>query len=94
MAILPVVALFAFIGRWFVAGLTHLWFSTSGIDMEALMSGSTAMMGTFIDPVIYTELSSGRVIQLTLLIFSATLGSGIYPAFKASRVTPVEALRT
>ena len=79
---------------WFVAGLTHLWFSTSGIDMEALMSGSTAMMGTFIDPVIYTELSSGRVIQLTLLIFSATLGSGIYPAFKASRVTPVEALRT
>ena len=52
------------------------------------------MMGSFMDPVIYTELSWHRVVQLTLIIFVSTLGSGIYPAIKASRVTPVEALRT
>ncbi|KAA3628393.1 MAG: ABC transporter permease [Proteobacteria bacterium] len=79
---------------WVVAGATHSWFAHNGIDMAALLGGSTEMMGTFMDPVVYTELSADRVFQLTLLIFSATLGSGIYPAIKASRVTPVEALRT
>ena len=79
---------------WIVAGAVHLWFANHGIDFAALMGGSTEMMGTFMDPVIYTELSGERVLQLTLLIFAATLGSGIYPAVKASRVTPVEALRT
>lgn len=79
---------------WIAAGAVHLWFANHGIDIGALMGGSTQMMGTFMDPVIYTELSAARVFQLTLLIFAATLGSGIYPAIKASRVTPVEALRT
>jgi len=79
---------------WLVGGGTHLWFSTHGIDMEALVGGGTAMMGTFMDSVIYTELSWDRVVQLTLIIFAATLSSGIYPALKAARVTPVEALRT
>ena len=80
---------------WLLGGGTHWWFSTHGFDMATLMgSGSTSMMGSFMDPVIYTELSWDRVTQLTLIIFTATLGSGIYPAFKAARVTPVEALRT
>lgn len=79
---------------WLLGGGTHGWFSTHGIDIASLMGGSTDMMGSFMDPVIYTELSADRVIQLTLIIFTATLGSGLYPAFKAARVTPVEALRT
>jgi putative ABC transport system permease protein len=79
---------------WIAGGGTHLWFSTRGIDLAALIGGGTAMMGTFMDPVIYPELSWDRVVQLTILVFVATLGSGIYPAIKAARVTPVEALRT
>ncbi|OIQ00885.1 MAG: hypothetical protein AUK35_01560 [Zetaproteobacteria bacterium CG2_30_46_52] len=78
---------------WLFGGAVHLWFSTYGLDITAMMGGNTAMMGTFMDPVIYTELSWSRITQLTLIIFTATLGSGIYPAIKAARVTPVEALR-
>jgi len=79
---------------WLFGGGTHLWFSTQGIDLSALMAGGTETMGTFMDPIIYTELSWERVGQLTAIVFIATLGSGIYPALKAARVTPVEALRT
>jgi len=79
---------------WSIGGGAHLWLSHTGIDIAALMGDNTAMMGTFMDPIIRTELSGERVWQLTAIIFAATLGSGIYPAIKAARVTPVQALRT
>ncbi|GAB6042155.1 ABC transporter permease [Endothiovibrio diazotrophicus] len=79
---------------WLVGGGVQLWFSSHGIDFSALMSQGTAVMGTFMDPVVYTEISGERVLQLTAIIFAATLATGIYPAIKAARVTPVEALRT
>lgn len=79
---------------WVLGGGTHYWFSTHGIDFSALLQDGTQLMGTFMDPVIYTELSWSRVAQLTVIIFTATLASGIYPAIKAARITPVQALRT
>jgi len=88
------LSVLAVIIGWIVGGGIHWWFSQHGIDFSALMTEGTAMMGTFMDPVVYTELSWDRVIQLTSIIFAATLASGIYPAIKAARVTPVEALRT
>ena len=79
---------------WLIGGLAHLWFAHNGIDLSAVMNEGTQIMGTFIDPVVYTELSWERIGQLTVIIFLTTLASGIYPAIKAARVTPVEALRT
>ena len=79
---------------WLLGGGAHAWFAYAGIDVTALIGENTAMMGTFMDPVIRTELSGERIWQLTWIIFVATLGSGIYPAIKAARVTPVQALRT
>ncbi|OIO68008.1 MAG: hypothetical protein COW19_09395 [Zetaproteobacteria bacterium CG12_big_fil_rev_8_21_14_0_65_55_1124] len=79
---------------WLVGGGAHWWISTHGIDFSALMGGEMSIAGTFMDPVIYTELSQGRVIQLTVIVFAVTLASGIYPALKAARVAPVAALRT
>jgi putative ABC transport system permease protein len=79
---------------WLLGGGAHAWFAHAGVDVSALIGENTAMMGTFMDPLIRTELSAGRVWQLTWIIFAATLGSGVYPAIKAARVTPVQALRT
>jgi len=89
------MGLLAIIVGWIAGGGIHLWFSQQGIDFTAIMGeGGNVMMGTFMDPIVYTELSWDRVTQLTTIIFVATLSSGIYPAIKAARITPVEALRT
>lgn len=88
------LSMLAVVVGWGVGGSTHLWFSTHGIDFSAIMAEGTAIMGTFMDPIVYTELSWDRVVQLTTIVFAATLASGIYPAVKAMRVTPVQALRT
>lgn len=89
------LSLLAIVVGWIAGGGVHFWFSEHGIDFTAMMGeGGNVMMGTFMDPIVYTELSWDRVTQLTTIIFSVTLASGIYPAIKAARVTPVEALRT
>ena len=89
------LGLLAIVVGWIVGGGIHFWFSQHGIDLTSMMGeGGNVMMGTFMDPIVYTELSWDRVTQLTTIIFVATLSSGIYPAIKAARVTPVEALRT
>jgi putative ABC transport system permease protein len=88
------LSLLAVVIGWIVGGSAHWWIATHGINFSAMMGGKTSIAGTFIDPVIYTELSRSRVIQLTVIVFAVTLASGIYPALKAARVTPVAALRT
>ncbi len=90
-----IMGLLAIVVGWIAGGGVHFWFSQDGIDFTAIMGEEgTIMMGTFMDPIVYPELSWDRITQLTTIIFIATLSSGIYPAIKAARVTPVEALRT
>ena len=43
---------------------------------------------------IIPELSLDRILQLSGIVFFVTLASGIYPAIKAARITPVQALKT
>ncbi|MDH5259437.1 MAG: FtsX-like permease family protein, partial [Gammaproteobacteria bacterium] len=79
---------------WLVGGSIHLYVARYGIDFSGMIPEGTTFAGTFMDPIIYSELSADRVFQLTTIVFFATLASGIYPAIKASRVQPIEALKT
>lgn len=88
------LSMLAVLAGWAVGGGVHFWFSEHGIDLGALMGNNTEMAGTHMDNIIYTELSWDRVVQLTVIIFGTTVATGVYPALKAARVTPVEALHT
>lgn len=86
------LGLFALLLGWLLGASIHAWFSVHGIDFSGLMS--TEIAGTHMDTIIYTELSMDRVFQISAFIFLSTVISGIYPALKAMRITPVNALQT
>ena len=88
------LALVALAAGWVVGGMAHLYFAVFGLDLSALSPELLTTAGITIDPVIKSELSLNRIAALTLLVFGATLLSGIYPAIKAARVYPIAALRT
>lgn len=79
---------------WILGAGVHLWFATQGLDLSGMLSAGTQVMGTVMDPIIYAQLSMDRVVQLTVIVIGATLLSGLYPAFKAARVSPLQAMRT
>lgn len=79
---------------WMLGGAIHWYVAVYGIDFSSMIPEGTTFAGTFMDPVVYSELSGKRIMQLTTIVFFTTLASGIYPAIKASKVTPIEALRT
>jgi ABC-type lipoprotein release transport system permease subunit len=89
------LSVLAVLAGWLVGGSVHFWFAEHGLDFGSFIGDTnTEMAGTHMDKIIYTELSWNRVFQLTSIIFGTTIITGIYPAIKAARVTPVAALHT
>jgi len=79
---------------WLIGGAAHAYFATYGLDLSSVYPEGIETGGMYMSPIIYTNLSVGRVVSLSAIVFGTTLLSGIYPAFKAARVAPVAALRT
>ena len=74
-------------------GLGVNWyFSTHGLDLSQWSPEEWSLAGTVIDPVLRSHLRPHRVFGLCFLVFLLTVTMGIYPAWKASRILPVEAM--
>lgn len=79
---------------WVLGGALHAWFAVNGLDLSSIYPEGVETAGMFMEPILYTELSWGRVWSLTAIVMFTTLASGFYPAIKAARITPMAALRT
>ena len=76
-----------------VIGLGVNWyFSTYGLDLSSMSPEEWSLAGTIIDPVLRSHLRPHRAFGLCLAVFLLTVTMGIYPAWKASRTLPVEAM--
>jgi ABC-type lipoprotein release transport system permease subunit len=62
----------------------------SGIDLSGLL-GNTARF--YVDPVIHPHLQLGHLGAAVLVFLLATLAASLYPAWRATRLEPVEAIR-
>lgn len=74
-------------------GLGVNWyFSTYGLDLSSFSPEEWSLAGTVIDPVMKSHLRAGRALGVCVVVFLLTVTMGLYPAWKASRTEPVEAM--
>ncbi len=89
-AILAVVA--SAIGL--VIALTiHFLLSTYGLDMASLYGQDFEFAGIVLEGRIYSSLSTGVVVFWTLVVMGIVMISALYPAVRATRLKPIEAMR-
>ena len=78
--------------------LTAPWYwylHTYGIDFSSLMGGEDySVSGVLVDPIIRIRLHATSVSAILTVVFGLSLLSGIYPAWRAGRLPPIESLRT
>ncbi len=70
----------------------HSWFAVYGLDLSSFFSGGFELAGTVVDPILYSQLRPGRLWAVAVVVMGLTLTMGAYPAWRASRVDPVEAI--
>jgi ABC-type lipoprotein release transport system permease subunit len=72
----------------------YYYMATTGIDLTAQMdiSGSE-VAGVAVSPIMYVDIFTENLVMIASAALLATLLSGLYPAWKAGRVVPVESIR-
>lgn len=73
----------------------HLIIDAVGLDMAAFYGGSELDMAgiSLTDTTIYSELDAMRWLKVTISVLFMVLLSAAYPAFKAAKLVPAEAMR-
>jgi ABC-type lipoprotein release transport system permease subunit len=72
----------------------YLWLNAHGIDMTAMIGeGGSEVAGVGVSPVFKVEIFPENAVFIGVAALVATLLAGIYPAWKAGRVAPVETIR-
>jgi len=70
----------------------HLIVAHHGFDIGAL-AGDYELAGIVLEGRIFSRLAAVKVVLWTAIVVSLTLISAVYPALRAARLKPVEAMR-
>jgi ABC-type lipoprotein release transport system permease subunit len=74
-------------------GLALGLFSVYLFNIKGFYIGNMGLNGMLVSDTIRARLTLDKTISVTIMTFVATILSGLYPAWMASRLEPVEALR-
>jgi ABC-type lipoprotein release transport system permease subunit len=72
----------------------YLYMVRVGIDLSSQIGVDYSTSGVLIDPVLKFRLFRESAIAIAAGVFGLTMLAGIYPAYKAGRVAPVDSIRT
>ncbi len=88
------LGLFGIIAGLVITFPVYYTMHTHGLDLSSWMTETTDIAGVIFDPVIYNELRLKSLIIILSGAFTVTVLAGIYPAWKAGRIPPVEAIKS
>ena len=85
------------VGLFFAILITawpYYYLANTGIDMSAMIGeGNAEVAGVAIAPLLKASIYPEKLFFIGLAVVVATLLSGLYPAWKAGRIEPVESIR-
>ena len=85
MAEALVVAALATVGGAAIGFGAHLYFAVYGLPMDLFFAEEITVAGVAFDPIIYSHLSAGRMLESVLLVFGLTLVLALVAARRAAR---------
>jgi ABC-type lipoprotein release transport system permease subunit len=72
----------------------YLYLSAAGLDMTAMIGGEGAeVAGVAVSPIMRVGIFPEHAVFIAVAVFTATMLSGLYPAWRAGRVVPVETIK-
>lgn len=63
----------------------HLYLAIHGLPLDLFVSGDLTVAGVAFDPVIYSELSTRRILQTVSLVFGLAMVLALVPARRAAK---------
>jgi ABC-type lipoprotein release transport system permease subunit len=77
-----------------LTSLPYSYLSSVGVDISAQLEISgVEVAGIALDPIMRAAIYPENLLMIACAVVLATLASGLYPAWRASRIQPVEAIR-
>ncbi len=81
-----------------VAGLglglgVHSWLASTGLDVTALYGEGFEFAGIVFEGRIYSLLTTATVVKWCFIVIGIVVASALYPAWRTTRLKPVEAMR-
>jgi len=71
----------------------HSWIASTGIDVTALYGEGFEFAGIVFEGRIYSLLTTATVVRWCLIVIGLVVASALYPAWRTTRLEPVEAMR-
>lgn len=87
------LALCGLVAGVLVTAYPYYYLNTTGLDYSQMVGSGAEVAGVSMEPILYVELYGPNAIFIALAIFIATMSAGLYPAWRAGRIAPVETIR-
>lgn len=88
------LSLVGLLGSVLVIAWPYWYLSTKGIDYSAMLgTGGAEVAGVAMAPILYVRIYPESALAIAAAVVLATLFSGLYPAWRAGRADPAEAVR-
>jgi len=71
----------------------HSWLASTGLDVTALYGEGFEFAGIVFEGRIYSLLTTATVVKWCLIVIGIVVASALYPAWRTTRLKPVEAMR-
>ena len=72
----------------------YMYLNRVGIDLSSMLGGETyEVSGVALEPILRVDIYPEKIFIIGALVIVATILAGLYPAWRATRVVPVESIK-